>query len=116
MDDEGRMTESNVVRPSSSVLGLFMQQSLFDLPPTLTVAQLVRQIKDVVEADDVLNDVWVRGEVSNFSQAASGHVYFSLKDRDASMRCVMWRTDAARVFPIAGERRRHRGARQSFDV
>ena len=104
MNDEGRMTESNVVRPSSrgAVLGLFMQQSLFDLAPTLTVAQLVRQIKDVVEADDVLNDVWVRGEVSNFSQAASGHVYFSLKDRDASMRCVMWRTDAARVFRLPG--------------
>ncbi len=77
-----------------------MQQSLFDLPPTLSVAQLVRQIKDVVESDDVLRDLWVRGEVSNFLQAASGHLYFTLKDRDAAIKCVMWRTDAARVFRL----------------
>ncbi len=77
-----------------------MQQSLFDLAPTLSVAQLVRQIKDVVESDDVLRDVWVRGEVSNFVQAASGHLYFTLKDRDAGIKCVMWRTDAARVFKL----------------
>ncbi|HEX7593763.1 MAG TPA: exodeoxyribonuclease VII large subunit, partial [Anaerolineae bacterium] len=77
-----------------------MQQSLFDLAPTLSVAQLVRQIKDVVESDEVLRDVWVRGEVSNFIQAASGHLYFTLKDRDAGIKCVMWRTDAARVFKL----------------
>jgi len=78
-----------------------MQQSLFDLAPTLTVAQLVRQIKDVVEADEVLSDVWVRGEVSNFTQSSAGHIYFTLKDRDASIRCVMWRTDAARTLSLS---------------
>ena len=77
-----------------------MQASLFDLAPTLTVAQLVRQIKDVVESDHVLRNVWVRGEVSNFSQSAAGHLYFTLKERDAAIRCVMWRSDAARVFRL----------------
>jgi len=77
-----------------------MQQSLFDLAPTLTVTQLARRIKDVVEEDATLRDVWVRGEVSNFTQAASGHLYFSLKDRDAAIRCVMWRSDAAHVFKL----------------
>jgi exodeoxyribonuclease VII large subunit len=77
-----------------------MQQSLFDLAPTLTVAQLVRQIKDVVESDDTLRDVWVRGEVSNFTQSTAGHLYFTLKDRDAAIKCVMWRADAARVFRL----------------
>lgn len=77
-----------------------MQHTLFDLTPTLTVTQLVRQIKDVVESDDVLRDVWVRGEVSNLSQSAAGHVYFTLKDADAAIRCVMWRSDAARVFRL----------------
>jgi exodeoxyribonuclease VII large subunit len=77
-----------------------MQQSLFGLAPTLTVAQLVRQIKDVVESDDILRDVWVRGEVSNFTQSTAGHVYFTLKDRDAAIKCVMWRADAARVFHL----------------
>ncbi|CAG0940464.1 Exodeoxyribonuclease 7 large subunit [Anaerolineae bacterium] len=77
-----------------------MQASLFDLAPTLTVAQLVRQIKDVVESDHVLRDVWVRGEVSNFTQSAAGHLYFTLKEREAAIRCVMWRSDAARVFRL----------------
>jgi exodeoxyribonuclease VII large subunit len=77
-----------------------MQHPLFDLAPTLTVAQLVRQIKDVVESDKILSDVWVRGEVSNFSQAASGHLYFTLKERDAAIKCVMWRADAARVYRL----------------
>ena len=82
-----------------------MQQSLFDLAPTLTVAQLAKRIKDVVEDDATLSDVWVRGEVSNLTKAASGHLYFTLKDRDAAIRCVMWRTDAARVFklPASGD-------------
>ncbi len=82
-----------------------MQQSLFDLAPTLTVAQLAKRIKDIVEDDATLSDVWVRGEVSNLTKAASGHLYFTLKDRDAAIRCVMWRTDAARVFklPASGD-------------
>jgi len=77
-----------------------MQSSLFSLAPTLTVAQLVRQIKDVVEADDILRDVWVRGEVSNFLRASSGHLYFTLKDRDAAIKCVMWKSHAGHVFRL----------------
>ena len=77
-----------------------MQPFLFETSSSLTVAQLVRRIKDIVEDDDLLRDVWVRGEVSNFTQAASGHVYFTLKDRDAAIRCVMWRSDAARAFKL----------------
>jgi exodeoxyribonuclease VII large subunit len=80
-----------------------MQPSLFSLAPTLTVTQLIRQIKDVVESDDVLSDVWVRGEISNFSQAASGHIYFTLKDASSAVRCVMWRADAARVFNLPND-------------
>ena len=82
-----------------------MQPSLFSIAPTLTVAQLARRIKEIVEDDDVLSDVWVRGEVSNFIRANSGHVYFTLKDHDAAIRCVVWRTAAARVFkmPSSGD-------------
>ncbi len=39
----------------------------------------------------------MEGEVSNLSRPASGHVYFTLKDKNASLRCVMWKTDAARL-------------------
>ena len=77
-----------------------MQESLFDLAPTLTVTQLARRIKEIVEDDVTLSDAWVRGEISNFTHASSGHLYFSLKDREAAIRCVMWRTDAARVFKL----------------
>jgi exodeoxyribonuclease VII large subunit len=41
--------------------------------------------------------VWVSGEVTNFTRARSGHCYFSLRDREAQIRCVMWRTEAARL-------------------
>ncbi len=85
-----------------------MQSSFFDIAdfaPTLTVTQLTRRIKDVVEDDDILGDVRVRGEVSNFVQANSGHVYFTLKDVNAAIRCVIWKNDAARVprMPSNGE-------------
>ena len=82
-----------------------MQESLFNLAPTLTVTQLARRIKEIVEDDLTLSDTWVRGELSNFTHASSGHLYFSLKDREAAIRCVMWRTDAARVFklPVNGD-------------
>lgn len=82
-----------------------MQTPLFSLPPTLTVTQLARRIKDVVQDDDTLQDVWVRGEVSNFVQANSGHVYFTLKDESAAIRCVIWKADARRVLrmPDSGD-------------
>jgi exodeoxyribonuclease VII large subunit len=41
--------------------------------------------------------LWVNGEVSNFTRARSGHCYFNLRDRDAQIRCVMWRTEAGRL-------------------
>ncbi|HWK88880.1 MAG TPA: exodeoxyribonuclease VII large subunit, partial [Longimicrobium sp.] len=41
--------------------------------------------------------LWVSGEVSNFTRARSGHCYFNLRDRDAQIRCVMWRDDARRL-------------------
>jgi exodeoxyribonuclease VII large subunit len=41
--------------------------------------------------------LWVSGEVSNFTRARSGHCYFTLRDRSAQLRCVMWRDDAVRL-------------------
>jgi len=41
--------------------------------------------------------VWVHGEVTNFTRARSGHCYFSLRDRESQLRCVMWRPDARRL-------------------
>ena len=57
--------------------------------PVLSVAELTRGLSDLVE--DRYDDVWVEGELSDFTRAASGHCYFSLKDEDAQIRCVMWK-------------------------
>ncbi len=58
----------------------------------LSVSELTDRIQGVLETDFV--DVWVEGEVSNLKRAASGHIYFSLKDEKAQIRAVVWRTDA----------------------
>lgn len=52
-------------------------------------------LRGLLESDANLGDLWVEGEVSNLSRPRSGHVYFTLKDREASLRCVMWRSVAA---------------------
>ena len=66
-------------------------------PLSLSVSELNRYIRQLVESDDVLQGVWVRGEISNLSRPKSGHIYLTLKDDTASLRCVVWRTQAARL-------------------
>jgi len=70
-----------------------------------TVSQITSYIKDLFEIDLVLQDLWIEGEVSNFSRSAAGHAYFTLKDETASIRCVMWRSVAQRqdYLPSNGE-------------
>lgn len=58
-------------------------------PPVLTVSELNRMARRALES--ALPLLWVEGEVSNFASAASGHWYFSLKDANAQVRCVMFR-------------------------
>ncbi len=62
-----------------------------------TVTRLTAHLRQVIEADPALQDVWVRGELSNVSHPASGHLYFTLKDAGASLRGVMWKLNAARL-------------------
>jgi exodeoxyribonuclease VII large subunit len=59
----------------------------------LTVSQLLRSVRDVLERRFPL--AWVGGELSNLSRAPSGHLYFSLKDAAAQVDCVMFRSRAA---------------------
>lgn len=61
-----------------------------------TVSQLTAYIERLLAGDPALGDLWLEGEVSNFSRASSGHCYFTLKDAGAQIRCVMWRDDADR--------------------
>jgi exodeoxyribonuclease VII large subunit len=72
------------------------QLPLFE-PPTWSVIDLTRYIGGLLEEDGALQDLWVQGEVSNLSRPASGHLYFTLKDDKASLRCVMWRNSVLRL-------------------
>ncbi len=61
-----------------------------------TVAKITARIRLLLEGDAELQDVAVSGEISNLTRARSGHWYFTLKDAQASLRCVMWRSAAGR--------------------
>lgn len=73
-----------------------MTQLSFFQPLTWTVTELTRYLRDLLESDDNLQDVWIQGEVSNLSRPTSGHMYFTLKDGSAALRCVMWRNSVNR--------------------
>jgi exodeoxyribonuclease VII large subunit len=71
-----------------------------------TVGEITRYVRQMFETDIRLQDVEVEGEVSDFRIPSSGHAYFTLKDADASLACVMWRSDvqAQRSLPEHGDR------------
>ncbi len=56
---------------------------------TLSVSALTRQIKEILEGS--FSQLWVEGEISNFVHHSSGHMYFTLKDDEAEIRCVMFK-------------------------
>lgn len=58
-----------------------------------SVSEITRDIKSLIE--DSFPTIWVEGEVSNYKAHYSGHYYFTLKDNDAQLSCVMWRSRAA---------------------
>lgn len=66
----------------------------------VAVSDITRYLKDLLEEDYFLQDVWVRGEISNYTQSAAGHRYFSLKDGMATLRCVLFRGGWGAVPPL----------------
>jgi len=67
-----------------------------DEPATLTVARVTAMIRGALTSA-FPTTLHVVGELSNVSRASAGHVYFTLKDATSEIRCVMWRSDAARL-------------------
>jgi exodeoxyribonuclease VII large subunit len=61
----------------------------------VSVTTLTTHIVSLFQADDFLRDIYVLGEISNWKRAASGHIYFSLKDDGAAINSVMWRGNAS---------------------
>ena len=60
-----------------------------------TVWELTARIRDTLETK--FPDVWVVGEISNFNRHSSGHIFFTLKDDQAAVKCVVWKSTAARL-------------------
>mgnify|MGYP005802088355 CR=1 FL=1 len=63
----------------------------------LTVSELNERIKSLIDSDPVLMQVAVAGELSNYKVYPSGHHYFTLKDQQSSVRCVMFRSSASKL-------------------
>ncbi len=73
------------------------QFSFFQPTHVLSVSQVNSYLRQLLESDEILQDIWVEGEISNFARPASGHLYFTLKDSQSAIRCVMWRNAADRL-------------------
>lgn len=63
----------------------------------LSVTQLNEYVRSVIDADSLLSGVAVKGEISNYKVYPSGHHYFTIKDENASLKCVMFRSSAVRL-------------------
>lgn len=72
------------------------QPSLFQIT-SLTVSDISRYLRELMDSDEILRDVWIRGEISNLSRPTSGHIYFTLKDPTSALKCVIWKMNAARL-------------------
>ena len=60
----------------------------------LTVTALTKYIKRKMDTDPHLNDIWLKGEISNFNHHSRGHMYLTIKD-DQSRVCLLYTSDAA---------------------
>ena len=62
---------------------------------TLSVSQINKYIKDKFASDELLANVFVKGEISNFKHHYTGHLYFTLKDENSLIKCIMFKTSTA---------------------
>lgn len=74
----------------NEVKGKTMQQ-------VMSVSDLNRYIKDLIGSDRLLSSVWVSGEISNYKNHYSGHMYFTIKDGTSVIKCVMFRGNNANL-------------------
>jgi exodeoxyribonuclease VII large subunit len=64
-------------------------------PRVWSVSQVNRAVRSLLES--TVDALWVRGEIGNWTRSRAGHCYFTLKDDQAQLRCVLWRSDAERL-------------------
>lgn len=63
----------------------------------ITVTELNKYVKDKVAADEFLQNVYIKGEISNFKNHYTGHLYFTLKDENSLIKCIMFKAYATRL-------------------
>lgn len=82
-----------------------------------TVSEINKHIKDLIANDTILSGIWVKGEISNFKNHYSGHLYFTLKDESSVLKCVMFRSyaSALRFVPENGMKMIVRGYVSVFE-
>ncbi|GLX69085.1 exodeoxyribonuclease VII large subunit [Paenibacillus glycanilyticus] len=68
-----------------------------DQPRIYSIKDINRYIRMKLESDVLLGDVWLRGEISNFTHHSSGHMYFTLKDKDSRLKCIMFASHNQRL-------------------
>ena len=66
-------------------------------PEPMTVSDLNSYVKNKIAADEFLNNVYIKGEISNYKHHYTGHLYFTLKDDKSLIKCIMFKTYAARL-------------------
>src|SRR5438876_10271138 len=69
---------------------------IMDEPPVVSVSEIAFYLKDLLERDDILQNIWVQWEVSNYRIYGSGHCYFTLKEGDAQLFCVFFKNSRLR--------------------
>ena len=74
-----------------------MDVSSIRFPSALTVTELNQYIKDLIDVNPPLTDIYIKGEISNFKAHSSGHFYFTLKDESSALKSVMFRANAGRM-------------------
>ena len=71
-----------------------MDISSMRFPSALSVTELNQYIKDLIDLNPPLTDIYIKGEISNFKAHSTGHFYFTLKDEQSALKCVMFRANA----------------------
>src|SRR4051812_758820 len=69
-------------------------------PRVLPVGAFVFLFRELLESDPLYSDLWLEGEVSDFSRSSAGHFYFNLSDQGGSLKCVLFRRDALRQHQL----------------
>ena len=69
----------------------------------VTVTDLNKYIKDKIADDEYLNNVLVKGEISNFKNHYTGHMYFTLKDENSIIKCIMFKSKEQKINIIPND-------------